>query len=163
MGVPIDTSDGARLCNKCMERKPLECFSIGNRPGRRSYCKPCVKEYGREYRATNKEKLKAKEAARNSDPNRERQFRDSSYKRLYGITLNDYEIMFRRQDGACAICKKHNLDGKALAVDHNHATGTVRGLLCRKCNITLGFINDDIRTITAMFDYLEKWQRVEVR
>lgn len=160
MPAKLDISAGTRPCRVCLETKPLELFSRGQGRVRRSACKPCVSASEKAYRVKNRPALREKEIARNKDPRRARAFRDSSYQRLYGITLENYESKFRSQDGACAICKKHNLDGKALAVDHNHATGVVRGLLCRKCNITLGFINDDIRTVTAMFDYLEKWQLV---
>lgn len=63
----------------------------------------------------------------------------------FGITLEEYEEMLERQDGKCAICGKAEsalsnagIPGKMLAVDHDHETGRVRGLLCQRCNIGIG-------------------------
>lgn len=47
---------------------------------------------------------------------------------------------------------------KVLAVDHNHTTGKVRGLLCRRCNSTIGFMNDNTKTVQAAADYLARCQ-----
>ena len=61
--------------------------------------------------------------------------RKNAIKRLYGITLKDYEVMFTKQKGLCAICDKPH---KILCIDHNHNTGKVRGLLCKGCNLSIG-------------------------
>lgn len=60
------------------------------------------------------------------------------YSNKYGISLDEYEAMCSRQSGKCYLCNKEELGGKRLAVDHNHETGKVRGLLCRRCNTGLG-------------------------
>lgn len=86
--------------------------------------------------------------------------RASQYKRNYGITLREYENKFISQNGACAICKKHNLNGKRLFVDHDHKTNQVRGLLCHLCNSALGQVKEDFHILNAMYDYLETWGRV---
>jgi len=70
--------------------------------------------------------------------------RRHNYKTRYGISVEEYEEIFAKQNGVCAICEKpENLtkDGKlhALAVDHNHETLQVRGLLCMNCNTRLGY------------------------
>jgi len=67
--------------------------------------------------------------------------RNSHYKSRYGITLDDYEVMLVRQNGVCAICgsDKAGKKGQHFAVDHCHATGRIRGLLCARCNIAAGF------------------------
>ena len=65
-------------------------------------------------------------------------------KRTYGITLEQYDQMFDQQNGVCAICGGTNSDGKRLSVDHNHTTNKVRKLLCQRCNVGLGFIEDGI-------------------
>lgn len=61
----------------------------------------------------------------------------------YGITQEDYDRMLAKQNGVCAICggvgKRANLD-----IDHDHDTGYVRGLLCNKCNMGLGFLQDNL-------------------
>jgi Autographiviridae endonuclease VII len=67
--------------------------------------------------------------------------REDNLFRKYGMSLRDYEEKFKRQDGRCAICSKEEI-GRMLSVDHDHATGRVRGLLCTRCNLALGLIED---------------------
>ncbi len=68
-------------------------------------------------------------------------FRNSQYKRKYGITLADYNAMFEKQNGKCAICGSSAAGkvGQHFAVDHCHKTGKFRGLLCINCNGRLGW------------------------
>lgn len=61
-------------------------------------------------------------------------------KRKYGITLAEYDQMLEEQHGVCAICGGADPSGRRLAVDHDHETGKVRGLLCTSCNTRLGFL-----------------------
>jgi hypothetical protein len=67
--------------------------------------------------------------------------------------LADYEIMLKRQGGACAICRK---TGVPLCVDHCHLTRKVRRLLCTQCNSVLGFCNDDPNILLAAAAYLRE-------
>jgi len=68
--------------------------------------------------------------------------RDRQYRKRYGITLADYERMLQKQGGKCAICAATSGGRKqqAFAVDHDHSTGAVRGLLCIKCNARIGWL-----------------------
>lgn len=53
----------------------------------------------------------------------------------YGITSEQYDDLLRKQSGNCAICGKHNLEfARKLAIDHDHKTSEIRGLLCEVCN-----------------------------
>lgn len=72
----------------------------------------------------------------------------------YGITLEEYAMMFMEQDGVCAICKLPERDERNLCVDHDHETGLVRGLLCSKCNKALGGFNDQVELVEAALQYL---------
>lgn len=63
--------------------------------------------------------------------------RNRSYKHLYGISLDDYNDMYSKQDGRCAICGRSY---PRLSVDHDHKSNKVRGLLCNSCNMTLGVL-----------------------
>ena len=61
-------------------------------------------------------------------------------KRSYGIVISDYEKMFLKQDGKCAICGQARYNRKGhLCIDHDHMTGEIRGLLCPPCNVMLGY------------------------
>ena len=79
----------------------------------------------------------------------------------FGITADEYDEMHRSQDGVCAICGKpeemSNQYGlMRLAVDHNHETGKVRGLLCMKCNRSLGMLGEDIGIMRKMIEYIKE-------
>lgn len=76
--------------------------------------------------------------------------------RKYGLTLYAYQRMLERQKGACAICKRPELDVGGLVVDHNHDTGKVRGLLCGSCNTALGLLQDSPDVVDAALLYLEE-------
>jgi len=79
-------------------------------------------------------------------------------KRLYNITVEEYDKIYSLQGGCCAICGVHQKDLKyRLHVDHNHTTGQVRGLLCRMCNTLLGNCKEDIITLQAASNYINYW------
>ena len=83
--------------------------------------------------------------------------RDRHLKAKYGIDTNDYNKMFVDQGGCCAICGTHQSNQtKAMAVDHCHHSGRVRGLLCVKCNLGIGNLNDDPELLIIAVDYLKK-------
>lgn len=120
-----------KICPGCKETKSLDGFYIStkNKDGASYYCKPCNL-----IRTRNNDLI-----------------------RLYGITMNDYNLMFVNQNGCCAICKKHQSEFKrTLAVDHNHETGKVRGLLCHACNNTLGLMKENIELLNYAIDYIER-------
>jgi hypothetical protein len=77
-------------------------------------------------------------------------------KTQYGITVAQYEALLEAQDGRCAICRQKPSLKRRLAVDHDHATGRVRGLLCYYCNRTrLGRGREDAEVHRRCADYLE--------
>ena len=80
----------------------------------------------------------------------------SRFNHMYGITIDDYSAMLDKQGGKCAICGKHYTElKKSLCVDHDHKTGSVRGLLCHYCNTFLGMMGDDPDKIRLAAQYLE--------
>lgn len=99
---------------------------------------------------------------------RKRLQRHSNLQRIYGISLKTYETLHDAQNGLCAICREpeigvHNRGNQtvplSLAVDHDHKTGTVRGLLCHKCNKALGLFDDKPALVEAALDYLRSHQQ----
>ena len=84
--------------------------------------------------------------------------RDSRLKATYGISQADFERMLEDQGYACAICATKHEDkrGKVLHVDHCHATGRVRQLLCTACNTALGKMRDDTDRLRSAIAYLER-------
>ena len=82
----------------------------------------------------------------------------------YGITHEDYLTMLDKQGGKCVICGTDDLSKykvKYFDVDHNHATGQVRGLLCRDCNVTTGVVENKWGKIQLIRQYLAEWNAVE--
>ncbi len=72
----------------------------------------------------------------------------------YGVTGNKFREIFKKQSGKCPICNRGIT--KNLSVDHNHATGKIRGLICNKCNLAIGNAEDSPDRLRAMANYLEK-------
>lgn len=75
--------------------------------------------------------------------------------RFYGITVEELESLRSLHAGRCAICGGHR-GTKALCVDHCHATGQVRGLLCNPCNRGIGFFEDNLEYLQRAIDYLQQ-------
>lgn len=99
-------------------------------------------EYDKEYRAKNKDRV-----------------RNNLLLREYGISLEDYNKMFANQKGCCKICNRHQSElKKILAVDHCHVNKNVRGLLCSSCNTGLGNFKDNVESLYAAIEYLNKKQ-----
>ncbi len=91
--------------------------------------------------------------------------RANRLRRLYGMSLDDYEARLREQGGRCAICGGTDPQQKAgpngasdFVVDHDHSTGAVRGLLCGGCNTGLGLFRDDPVRLEAALRYLARSQ-----
>lgn len=74
--------------------------------------------------------------------------------RKYDLTEDEHKRMINEQEGKCAICNKYG--GKDLHIDHDHQTGKARGLLCKSCNYSLGFANDDVDILLSAIQYLRK-------
>lgn len=120
-----------KTCKDCLQRKPLEDFTSG-----KAVCKAC---------------RNAKPQTRTSAQNWKH-----GIKRRYGITPADYDALLEKQGGVCAICESPSCaTGRRLAVDHDHNTGHVRGLLCAACNLLLGKARDDIALLTRSIAYLK--------
>lgn len=79
-------------------------------------------------------------------------------KRAYGLDFKDYERMLETQNGVCAICSSPPPNNRKtrLAIDHCHKTGKVRGLLCDKCNRSIGLLKDDVNILAKAIEYLNK-------
>jgi hypothetical protein len=94
------------------------------------------------------------------------QFKGYTLKRDYGLSLEAYSSMLVKQNGLCAICgtpngseRSNNNGRKVLAVDHDHKTGVVRGLLCSLCNQALGLLLEDPELFRKAAEYLELHSR----
>ncbi len=121
------------------------------------------KEKQKRWRLANPEKYKAQRDRANQRRKERGYYEDNAdtifenyLKRTYNIDLNKYNTLLEEQSGVCAICKQECVSGKKLAVDHNHHTGEVRGLLCCRCNRGIGNLDDDLDRLRSAVLYLEK-------
>ena len=126
--------DGQKWCPDCDAVRPIDEFvrTVASPNGYGSYCKPCHNARGK----------RALEKVGGS--------RTYHLTRRYGITAAEADYLLRRQDGLCAICRA----APAAHVDHDHATGGVRALLCFNCNGGLGQFKDDPDVLRAAADYV---------
>lgn len=85
--------------------------------------------------------------------------RAMEYKRRTRWGVTDYEERLAAQGGVCAICKGESGAKRNLAVDHDHDTGLVRGLLCGKCNTALGQLDEDFGRFREAAFYLIDWKK----
>lgn len=162
-----------KRCNHCGETKSLDEF-YGDRKakdGRRPECKACnlaggARKYAanpqpyidrvKKWQQENPERLNAYRREYRQRPERKAADRAGHLKRKYGISLADYERMFEAQGGVCAICGEARPEERTLHVDHDHATGVIRGLLCFRCNNALGDFREEYELFRRAADYLDR-------
>ena len=131
-----------KQCSRCKKEKKVSLFNKNkaSKDGIKSLCKVCEKEgrkvvYTKDYH------------------------RNKALIRRYGITLEEYNVMLKEQESCCKICGIHEkYCDKALAVDHNHTTGSVRALLCQQCNTGLGQFRDRQEFLLKAVDYLNEYE-----
>lgn len=131
-----------KTCNVCHNVKSLELFPKCHtcKDGHNNYCQSCKskKTYNIEWSKTHKEY--------------KRKWNVLHRYRYYNLSNEEYTSMKLKQNGHCLICdKKHD----KLNIDHCHANGKVRGLLCSNCNKGLGFFQEDINLLLKAITYLK--------
>lgn len=100
-------------------------------------------------------RLEKRDKYQNSPAQRE-QVRAYDLKKTFGLTLEAYASILEAQHGVCAICSgPQSEEGRMLAVDHSHATGKIRGLLCGNCNRGLGMFKDQEDLLLRAVLYLK--------
>jgi hypothetical protein len=131
----IEVPEGHKWCPDCAQVLPFSAFgrNAASKTGRTSYCKPCHNARGR----------RAKDLVGGE--------RTYHLRRRYGITAEEADALLEAQGGVCVICKV----APASHVDHDHATGAVRALLCFNCNGGLGQFKDDPKLLHAAAYYVQ--------
>lgn len=119
--------------------------------------KPRVKSQAKNWKKINRDRYNAwarknrKEWTAEQREGRSLVARRASLKKLYGLSLEQYDEMLANQNGVCALCYRSSKPRKWLDVDHNHSTGEVRGLLCMACNRSLGHFD---KRIPRLLEYI---------
>jgi len=132
-----------KQCKLCNKTRMLKYFpkSKFTHSGYYSYCYDCKRGINRQQDIKRYDKRKADS-------------RRAYLWRTYGITLEDYNSMLFKQNGLCAICYQESVN-KLHAVDHDHSSGAVRGLLCHNCNRGLGMFKDNTDFLQSAIMYLK--------
>jgi hypothetical protein len=124
------------------------------------WCKDCCSQNAARWRNNNRERVRAHDRARSIERSKDADYRE--WQRLYRLltkyrlTAEDFEMLWDYQDGRCAGCGGEFGRGKeGLHVDHDHATGQVRGLLCAPCNTAIGLCRDSGVRLRQLAAYLE--------
>ena len=138
-----------KICTRCKEEKSLDYFSqrSGGKTKQlyRSWCKDCRYTTHRHWALQNEEKIREYRA-------KDKWTLEKRCKR-HGITTQEFWSIYEEQDGTCPICDKA-IVAEDSAIDHNHNTGEVRGILCKTCNRSLGLLNDSPDTLIRAANYL---------
>jgi len=160
--IASEAAAQTKVCPKCGKLKRFEefgkCAKVAH--GLAYDCRLCQSVYHAARRRTHYEqlreaKLKSLANCIAADP---LYIRRRNLKSNYGLSLDQFEAMFRAQDKRCVICrtaKPHRRSG-VWTVDHDHKTGAVRGILCSHCNSALGFMRDKPGSLTAAVEYLRQ-------
>lgn len=144
-----------KLCAKCEVVKASSEFGLGpNSPdGLQHWCEACSRDH-EEKRVVDPSIKHKSHASNRTRIYKERRSLRSRLTR-FGISEEQYREMLYRQGGRCAICDRDKCpSGKSLSIDHDHATGRVRGLLCMECNTMLGKAGDSQDTLMRAAKYL---------
>ena len=161
---------GKKRCPKCNKIKLLNEFykNATTSTGYTGQCKNCNnilrKAYFKAYRKTPEAKTKHNKRQReyyyrkkNKEEIKEKEvttWKEISLLQKYDMTLDHWNMLYKRQKGRCAICKA--IPERGLCVDHNHKTGHNRGLLCHNCNAGIGFLQDSPKILKSALAYLSK-------
>lgn len=176
--VKLEFDLAHKECAVCGQVKPISSFNLsgdsktaimlGKLPDRRSACKICTRaawKKSHDHMKANNPKEHAKELEYKRDYHRSTKNYNAYYKRTYGITFAEVEAMYKEQSGCCANdgCRKQiflssdkKWDALRACVDHDHATGDVRGLLCRPCNAILGTLESQAVLVDGLMKYKSK-------
>lgn len=167
----IDLINSEKECLSCKLMKSFENFSKC-RGSLKSKCKSCLSEESRVKRKNLSDEDKNK--IRLYERNRSKRLSDNGFAnshkhnlKKYNLSVEEYNEMIKSQSSLCAICGNEESsinkygNKRRLAVDHCHATGKIRYLLCGKCNQALGLLNENKNILQKMIEYLEEFEEKE--
>ena len=154
----VDLFAGTFTCTDCDCRYHAEDMYRRSKRRPTGLCQHCSRDRHRGWYARNTEKAIAYSTAWKR-ANRER-WLDANRKSKHGVPYGFYAEQLAIQGGCCAICKAPEAShATSFHVDHDHATGQIRSLLCDLCNRGLGYFKDNPALLSQAADYLNGWAR----
>jgi len=135
-----------KQCSRCKRKLPLNEFdkNRSHKDGLQVYCKVCMAIAGKKYKQSEKGKATTAKNWRKRYYGKggKVQHRRYQFRYRYGITLEQHKQIYLDQNGCCLLCEEP-IEYSKIHTDHNHITGEVRGLICARCNISLGHFKVD--------------------
>lgn len=131
-----------KICKGCALKLDFEFFYKNKTGYYHPYCKSCNRLRSRDWKRNNTQKHYL-----------------NKLKEKFKITPEEYSFLMEKYNQKCGICFK-NEDKRRLNVDHCHVTGKVRGILCRKCNLAIGYLGDDIGLLKNAILYLNEGTKI---
>lgn len=118
---------------------------------------PEAKEYKRKYSQQYLANPGNKQRKKNYYLNNKPRKKELDIKKLYGLTIQEYNDLLTKQNNKCEICHKEfdPTQPRSICIDHNHTTNKVRGLLCLHCNFTIGLAKENKRILQNAIEYLK--------
>jgi hypothetical protein len=148
----------SKICIVCKIEKEITSFNrhSGFNSGFNSTCRECVSLKSAERYKEKREEILAQKRDYYRRTKSAYRLRAEKHrkKKLYGLTLEDYENLFEKQGKSCAVCLSTEPKGMGWCTDHDHVTGKTRGILCFECNIGLGKFKDDPMLLRWAADYV---------
>lgn len=151
-----------KKCSHCKILRDLSEFHKrwNGKDGLNAECKWCFQKRYKEFPPERKLRLrtKAREWQKRNPERVAAKARKCWLKNKYGLTLQQYADMLKAQNYCCAICfiPEEELV-KGLAVDHDHSSGKIRGLLCGGCNTAIGRFRDDTIILARAIRYINRY------
>jgi hypothetical protein len=182
--IAMAVSSLPKICTHCKIEKQFADFYTSPKGRTESWCRTCTAEWRRGYFQRMRPEKREEKNARSREYERLRKLNDPEYKarsiqtvrqwwaglspdqrrklnqrkkllKRYGVSLERYDELLRAQGGVCNLCGSEPPKNRLLHVDHCHATGKVRGLLCVRCNTSLGWFESIKGQMNRVLDYLE--------
>lgn len=148
-----------KVCKKCGIEKQITDYNLhlGNSDLHRHECKQCQKVNASAHHQLVKEKEKPRR--KEYYENNKKSAHGAHLKKKFNIDRVEYEEILKKQNGKCAICGTDKPGGKYLnfPVDHDHATGKIRALLCSPCNTGMGHFKDSPTLLRKAAEYLDSF------
>lgn len=164
-----------KKCTNCKQEKKSAEFNVdkSTKDGRTCWCRLCWKSFNKTYRFKNRDKMNKnrKEWGINNRPKVNANVRKYRTKHIaydkqrkesywlkwkYGITVDQKSKMIFDQNGRCGCCGElFENEAKKIAVDHCHDTGTIRKILCNKCNFAIGLIDESVEKAQKILEYIK--------
>lgn len=166
MGLAPDKVGEYRTCHSCHDKLSIEEFQEYKPGKRRRSCRDCRNLDGRIRAEKRRESAKYDERLAYAQKHNRAKSVISRVTSEFGVTAEELEDMTLEQNNTCAICGKpesrmRNGVPLRLCIDHNHRTGVVRGLLCSRCNVAIGMMDDDPDLFLAAAQYILKHSQEE--